>query len=183
MNGDSTEASSDELAAARKHGVLLVDDDEDVRDVLTISLQHAGFSVWAAADGREALDLFCRHREGIDLVLLDVRMPRLDGPQTWAALREMNARLRCCFMSGHVGGYTVEQLRDMGAEDVFLKPFHPADLARALSALMNNRQPVAEDPFEVTITESMESMETEHHDASRCADEIEKKTERWRDCS
>jgi CheY-like chemotaxis protein len=46
--------------------------------------------VWLAAGGQEALDLYQRHREAIDVVLLDVRMPGLDGPQTLAALRALN---------------------------------------------------------------------------------------------
>jgi CheY-like chemotaxis protein len=59
----------------------------------------------------------------VDLVLLDVRMPELDGPQTLAALRKENPTLRCCLISGHSGTYTREQLLSLGAEHYFNKPF------------------------------------------------------------
>lgn len=156
-----------DLATPRKPGILVVDDNEDVRDVLDAALRHVGFAVWTAADGREALELYRRHHEAIALVLLDICMPHLNGPQTWAVLQETDARVCCCFMSGHMDGYTVEQLRDLGAADVFVKPFHPTEIAQALSALIRDHQPVAEETFEVMITETIENMETERDDVAR----------------
>lgn len=53
------------LATPRPHGVLIADDEADVRDVLHDKLRREGFSVWLAADGQEALDLYRTHRENI----------------------------------------------------------------------------------------------------------------------
>jgi CheY-like chemotaxis protein len=122
----------DTLVPARKYGILAVDDEEGVRGVLGIGLRQLGFAVWLAAGGREALDLYRRHREAIDVVLLDVRMPSPDGPQTLAALQELNPRIRCCFLSGDLGGYTEERLRNLGAATVLDKPFRLAEIAQAL---------------------------------------------------
>jgi CheY-like chemotaxis protein len=98
-------------ATPRPCGILVVDDDAAVRDLIDVALRQDGFAVWPAADGREALQQYWRHRAAIDVVLLDVRMPGLNGPQTLAALREMNPHLRCCFMTGDAGQYTEEALR------------------------------------------------------------------------
>jgi CheY-like chemotaxis protein len=60
---------------SQKYGNLVADDEESVRGVLDIGMRQQGFDVWLAADGQKALDLYRRHCEAIDVVLLDVRMP------------------------------------------------------------------------------------------------------------
>jgi CheY-like chemotaxis protein len=120
------------LVTARACGILVVDDEEGVRGVLKVRMRQQGFTVWLAADGQEALDLYRRHREDIDVVLLDVRMPGRDGPQTLAALQQLNPQIRCCFMSGDLGSYTEERLRGLGAAAVLPKPFHLDEVAQAL---------------------------------------------------
>jgi CheY-like chemotaxis protein len=123
------------LATPRACGILVVDDDEGVRGVLKVGMRLHGFVVWLAADGQEALDLYRRHRAAIDVVLLDVRMPGPDGPQTLAALQQLNPHIRCCFMSGDLGSYTEERLRKLGAAAVLPKPFHLDEVARVLREL------------------------------------------------
>ena len=125
-------------ATPRAHGVLVVDDEGALRRLLDVGMRQEGFAVWLAATGREALDLYRRHRETIDVVLLDVLMPGLDGPQTLAALQELNPEIRCCFMSGDLGSYTEERLRGLGAAAVLQKPFRLAEAAQALRQLASN---------------------------------------------
>src|SRR5262249_54197572 len=108
--------------APRRCGVLVVDDEGSVRGVLDIGLRHYGFALWLAADAADALALYQRHREFIDVVLLDVRMPGLDGPRTLAALRQLDPQVRCCFRSGSLGGYTEEELRYLSSAAVLSKP-------------------------------------------------------------
>lgn len=110
-----------------------------MREVLHDKLRQEGFSVWLAADGQEALDLYRNHCDTIDVVLLDVRMPGLDGPQTLAALQEITPQVRCCFMSGYLGSYTEESLRDLGAAEFFAKPFRLAEVAHVLGELAGSR--------------------------------------------
>jgi len=116
----------------RKYGILVVDDDGAVRNALNKALHGHGFDVWLAADGQEALELFWRHHETIDLVLLDVCMPGLDGPQTATALQQLKPQIRFCFMSGDLGGYTDRKLRDLGALAVIPKPLRLAEAAPML---------------------------------------------------
>ena len=119
----------------RKCGILVADDEPEIRDVLSFGLQQEGFSVWLAADGQEALDLYRGHCETIDVVLLDVRMPRLDGPATLAALQELTPQIPCCFMSGYLGHYTEAGLRHFGARAVLKKPFRLPEVAQVLREL------------------------------------------------
>lgn len=130
------------LAAVRRHapaqraGILIVDDEPGVRGLLELALNGDGFHVHQAGSGQEAVEVYSRHAADIGLVLLDVRMPGLDGPGTLSALRAINPQLTCCFMSGHTGDYTAQQLLDLGAAQVFQKPLGLADLVAALRKLL-----------------------------------------------
>jgi CheY-like chemotaxis protein len=97
--------------------------------------QHGFQAVWLATDGAEALDIYRRHRRAIDVVLVDVRMPRLDG-----CLRKMNPEVRCCFMTGEIGGYTEAELLAQGAVRVIRKPFRLTALVCLLQELAPARR-------------------------------------------
>jgi DNA-binding response OmpR family regulator len=103
--------------------------------MLGVGMRSHGFAVWLAGSGREAIELYRAHRDEIDVVLLDVKMPGLDGPGTLAALREIDPSVRCCFMTGDPGHYTPRMLVDLGAVIVFEKPFRPGEVARQLMSL------------------------------------------------
>ena len=118
-----------------KPGVLVVDDEHLVRIMVQLGLERNGFDVWLASSGREAIRLYRKHRGSIAVVLLDVRMPGRDGPQTLDALRELNPGVRACFMSGDTAAYEPEELRQRGAACVIAKPFHLEDLANVLRLL------------------------------------------------
>lgn len=113
----------------RRYGVLIVDDEHHVRGLLNLVMRGQGFDVWLAASGAEALAVYQRDRNLIDLVLLDVRMPVQDGPQTLVALKKLNPRICSCFMSGDLGPYGVDELRALGAVSVLTKPFHLDEVA------------------------------------------------------
>lgn len=110
-------------SAQRPPGVLVADDEGPVCTLLATFLRHKGFRVWTASDGQEAINTYRANRSSIDVVLLDVRMPTLDGPEALAALRQVNPNVRCCFMTGATGRYTPADLIAVGSLDVLLKPF------------------------------------------------------------
>ena len=110
----------------RPRGVLIVDDEAALRITLNLWLRQDGFKVWLAADGFDAVALYHKHRHEIAAVLLDVRMPGLDGPQTLALLREINPDVRCCFMTGSPGEFNEQELLDLGG-NVLGKPFSLPD--------------------------------------------------------
>jgi two-component system, cell cycle sensor histidine kinase and response regulator CckA len=79
--------------------VLLVDDEEIVRDLGTEMLKELGYEVLTAEDGRQALELF-NSRKDISLVILDLTMPRMDGEQCFRALRKIDPEVRVVMSSG-----------------------------------------------------------------------------------
>jgi two-component system, OmpR family, response regulator len=127
------------FARARRPEVLIVEDDVAVLRLVERALRHHGFDPVPAPGGAEALAL-CRGRaQAIDLALIDVQMPGMDGPQTLAALRQLNPRLQAVFMSGHTGKYSAEDLFATGAARVVQKPFPLAEVAQTLWALVAAR--------------------------------------------
>jgi CheY-like chemotaxis protein len=132
---------SEETAAGalRPPGVLVVDDDSLIRGLLVQALLTDGFQVWGAGSGPEALELVRVRGTQIDLVLLDVRMPGMDGPRTWSLLRPEAPHLRCIFISGNLGQYEEETLLGLGADCLLSKPF-------ALPALVKTVRSVIEKP-------------------------------------
>lgn len=116
--------------------ILLVEDDEQVRRLAERALRHAGYRVLAAASGGDAIVLWEKESRPIHLLLTDVVMPHMSGPDLASRLREMDPTLKVIFMSG----YTDDRLRDYGpsgvAASVLAKPFSPDGLrARVRSTL------------------------------------------------
>jgi CheY-like chemotaxis protein len=122
-------------ATASQPGVLVVDDDKVLLGLLNTTLQRHGFRVWLAASGFEAIEIYQRHRPLINVVLLDVRMPGLDGPRTLAELQRLDPSVACCFMSGYTADYPLPELLGLGASHFFDKPFRMEEIVRVLDCL------------------------------------------------
>jgi len=123
--------------------VLVAEDEPVIRDLLQLMLEGLGFQVRLAADGQEAVDLYRRHRDEIGAVVLDIHMPRRDGPGALAAIRGIDPQVGCVFITGHPGDYGEEALLALGAVAVLRKPFLPEDLDAALRRLPRFARPSA----------------------------------------
>jgi CheY-like chemotaxis protein len=102
--------------------VLLVEDDAQVRIMTRRSLETAGYQVIEASDGQEALQLATAHRSTIDLVLTDVVMPKMGGPELVRLLRSTGAAPAVIYMSG----YTTDEVLD--DEVLITKPYVESEL-------------------------------------------------------
>jgi len=127
-----------EMKSTTAHGatILVVDDEAFIRNVLRMLLETNGYRVLEASGGKKAVELYETHPEDIAMVMLDVRMPDLNGPETLEELQKLDPSVRCCFMSGDLGGYTADELIARGAVQVFLKPFFLNEFIRKLKTLL-----------------------------------------------
>ena len=117
--------------------ILIVDNNDGVRAVLETAFRQHGFTVFLAGGGREAIRLF--RAQPIDIVLLDVAMPDLNGPETLEMLRSIRPDVPSFFMTGGTEIPT-ETLVKLGAIQVFEKPFRDlADVARIFAELLDKR--------------------------------------------
>ncbi|MDN5571331.1 MAG: response regulator transcription factor [Propionibacteriaceae bacterium] len=123
--------------------ILVVDDDQAVRDSLKRSLQYSGYEVASASDGVEALAHLSTHRA--DAVIMDVMMPRLDGLETTRMLRGQGNDVPILVLTARDAvGDRVDGL-DAGADDYMAKPFALDELMARLRALTRRSRPDADE--------------------------------------
>ena len=116
--------------------VLLVDDEETVRDVASEMLKMIGFEVIAAADGRDALEKYRQHGEQIDLVLMDLNMPNLNGEEAFHELREIDPEVRVILSSGFSEQEVTRKFMGKGLEGFVQKPYTLAALKNLVRTVM-----------------------------------------------
>ncbi|RKZ69070.1 MAG: response regulator [Gammaproteobacteria bacterium] len=127
--------------------ILIIDDEEDIRDALQMILQRAGYDVMVASNGSEAIEL--QRGEPADLIITDIIMPEKDGVTTIKEIREEFPGTRIIAISGGGGVQPVEYVpeaitttaylaaaKEVGADMVFTKPFERKDLINAVYELL-----------------------------------------------
>ena len=137
------EAPSEAPPAWQATGLaLLVDDEEMVRTLGALLLARLGFQVLTAVDGYEAVTVFSEHASEITVVILDVTMPRMDGPEALREFRRVRPDVPVLVCSGYAEKQALSLFQDSASMGFLPKPFQSADLARALRALLE-RAPAA----------------------------------------
>jgi two-component system cell cycle sensor histidine kinase/response regulator CckA len=117
--------------------VLLVDDEPAVLRTTSRLLRQIGYEVLVAANGSEALELYRDNSAEIELVLLDVLMPGLDGGGTLAKLREHDPGVRVLLISGRADERRIAKLLEAGAQGFLSKPCGASSLQQAIAAALN----------------------------------------------
>ncbi|SRR5688572_17004637 len=120
--------------------ILVVDDDDNLRELLSTVLSQPGRAVDTARNGIEAVELLSQNH--YDLILSDLRMPGLDGPALYDALRAMRPTSpipRVIFMTGNVGGGDYADFLRGTTEPMLEKPFSLDVVRRVVSVLLNER--------------------------------------------
>ncbi len=129
---ETISAASPEVSASRGEQILIVDDEEDIRLMLTGLLEAEGYHVHAARDGTEAVALYAQHRNDIRLVLTDLMMPHMDGRATVRALRRLNASVKILATSGVAEQEDREELTRDGVAGFLQKPFNKSSLLNTI---------------------------------------------------
>lgn len=114
--------------------ILVVDDESRMRKLVKDFLEREGFSVLEAADGMEAVDTFYEHKD-IDLIILDVMMPRMDG---WQVCREIRQSSQVPIIMLTARSEERDELQgfDLGVDEYISKPFSPKILVARVSAIL-----------------------------------------------
>ncbi|MGD0661099.1 MAG: response regulator [Syntrophorhabdales bacterium] len=112
----------------KKRGVLVVDDEEVVRGLLTGVLSAEGFEVFQAADGIEAMEVYESHHRSIDLVILDMIMPGMGGEEVLRRLRESSRKVKVVISSGFMSEEQRDKLQEYGVDGFLDKPYGDTDV-------------------------------------------------------
>ena len=119
--------------------ILIADDEEDILEIVADRLEFYGFEVQTARDGVECLEAI--DRQVPDLLLLDIRMPRLDGLEVLARLQQTRPELPVVVISASTERQVAEDTLSRGAVDYLLKPFEPAELQEKVLRALKKEMP------------------------------------------
>ena len=124
-----------------KPKILVVDDDEDIRETLKYRLESNGYQIITACDGIEALEY--AHLEHPDLILLDIILPKIDGYQICRALKESTReefnRIPIIMITARARLIDEEIQAASGAADYIVKPFNANDLLAKIGRLLGEK--------------------------------------------
>jgi two-component system alkaline phosphatase synthesis response regulator PhoP len=119
--------------------ILVIDDEEDIRDLLIYNLKKEGFNAIAAENGEKGLQIMRESHP--DLIILDVMMPGMDGVEVCEAIRNSNGfkHTLVCFLTARGEDYSQIAGLDAGADDYVAKPIRPKLLISRINALLRRK--------------------------------------------
>ena len=120
---------------AEKSRILVVDDEEPLRTILSSELVNAGYDVETASDGDEAIAEV--QNKKFDLVLLDIRMPRVDGFEVLKFIKKNYPAVRVIMLTGFADLKNAIESKKNGAEDFISKPYDLVDLLTTIERVLN----------------------------------------------
>ncbi len=119
-----------------KGTILLVDDEKGVIEVCSEMIESLGYRVKVAGDGIEALEVLKNEGNTIDLVVLDMVMPRMDGQETFDHIKALDSGMRVLLSSGYSRDEQIEQMMEKGCDGFILKPFDVETLSERINTIL-----------------------------------------------
>ena len=119
--------------------ILLVDDEGIIWDVVIEMLQTLGYTVVLAANGKDCVEIYQTNRGEIDLILLDMVMPEMNGHDAFFALKEIDPKVNVLLSSGYVEEEDARDVLEAGAKGFLRKPYRMVDLAGAIRGIFDRQ--------------------------------------------
>jgi CheY-like chemotaxis protein len=120
--------------------VLLVDDEAMILDVGQRMLHKLGYHVFTATDGVEALEVYAENQGKIDVIILDMVMPRLNGGDTYDQIKALNSRAKVLLSSGYSINGQAQEILNRGCDGFIQKPFNMQSLSRNIRMVLDKKQ-------------------------------------------
>ena len=125
--------------------ILLIDDEESIRRIFQVALEEAGYRVLTAEHGKHGLRLLAQ--EKVDLIVVDIFMPEMDGMELIPLLRKTRPATQVIAISGKSGLMNcLDAAKKLGAHDTLLKPFSPQVLLDAVATQLQPSRPLTHTP-------------------------------------
>src|SRR5690554_5147491 len=123
-------------------GVLIIDDEVNIQELLKYNLNKNGFLTFTASNGEEGLTVLKENKSKIDLILLDVMMPIMDGIEVCEIIRKDPAYndILICFLTARNEDYSQVSGLDAGADDYIAKPLKPKVLISRINAILRRNR-------------------------------------------
>jgi two-component system, cell cycle sensor histidine kinase and response regulator CckA len=134
---DQTESRQADKQIEGTGNVLLAEDDEMLMTMQSLILEAAGYKVFEARDGHEAIEIFRKRIDGIDFVVLDVVMPGMNGKEVYDEIRKLRPAIKILLVSGHTDDFITAKGIIQDKVDFLAKPFTPAQLQNKIREMMH----------------------------------------------
>jgi PAS domain S-box-containing protein len=116
--------------------ILVVDDEEIIRYLLSEMLRELGFEVLTAEDGIEGVDIYRDYASEVDIVLIDMIMPRMNGKETFLEMKKINPNVKAILSTGYTKDEMVREALDHGIAGFIQKPYRVEELSQVLAAAL-----------------------------------------------
>ncbi|MBU4286732.1 MAG: response regulator, partial [Proteobacteria bacterium] len=130
--------SADEITKGLET-ILLVDDEDMIIDVGKDMLREMGYKVLVARSGEEAIEVYKKHKDIIDLVIVDMIMPRMDGGEVYDKMKEVNPDVRVLLASGYSIASQAKEILKRGCNGFIQKPFNINDLSQKIMEILEKK--------------------------------------------
>jgi PAS domain S-box-containing protein len=137
---DCVQARQHELPPGHGELILVVDDEDSIREITQTSLETYGYRVLVASEGIEAIALYTQHKEEISVVLIDMMMPSMDGPTTIRVLQKINPQVKIIGVSGLVSNHKMIELVGNSVTTFLPKPYTSNELLKQLQAVLSTNK-------------------------------------------
>ncbi|MDY6837528.1 MAG: response regulator [Thermodesulfobacteriota bacterium] len=134
---EETAIAASEQSAIKGRTILLVDDEKMILDIGGKVLNRSGYHVLKAAGGKEALQVYKRHKDKIDLVILDMRMPDMGGSEVYNQIKEIDPGVKVLLASGYSIDSQVRGLLDRGCNGFIEKPYRREELTETITEILD----------------------------------------------
>jgi len=129
----------EEKVSLGSESILVVDDEEILRHLMKDILENLGYGVMLASDGQEAVDLYREHQAKIDMVIVDMMMPRMGGKETFQELKRINPEVKALLASGYAKNTAAQGILDLGVKDFLHKPFSLEEISNKVRKALDAR--------------------------------------------
>jgi two-component system, cell cycle sensor histidine kinase and response regulator CckA len=119
-----------------QESILIVDDELAIQEVTSTVLETFNYKTIVASSGAEAIDLYTQRHQEIQVVLMDLMMPNMDGITAARQLQQLNPRVKLIFTSGLLSSDRVAQIAELGATSFLAKPYSPQELLDTLQQVL-----------------------------------------------
>jgi PAS domain S-box-containing protein len=140
VDDDEEDREEEAMPAMGSETVLVAEDNDELRSLITISLEGYGYTVIEARDGLEAVERFKEHRNVIDLLIFDVIMPRLNGKESFDEIKSISPAVKVIFTSGYTEDILDKKLVMEEGINFLSKPVSPKELLARVRATLDNEQ-------------------------------------------
>lgn len=120
-----------------KGTILVVDDDEAIRQLGLVTLEKVGLNVITAVDGEEAVEIYKKRNKEINLVLMDLTMPKLGGEEAFRKLQNIRSDVKVILSSGYSEQESTKKFNNIGLQGFLQKPYKPTDLIEKIKSVLD----------------------------------------------